>query len=315
MCAVGGLSDPRAQAGAAGWAVVAPKSLEGGDRGGALAALTTERFDRTAEFGVGHPRIDAFVNGFKTWRHHWFQEALERSGRYRLRMVAILKREGLPAELAYLPLIESGYHPGALSPAGAVGPWQFTRRTGRGYGLRIDQYVDERRDPIQSTHAAARYLRDLHDAFGSWHLALAAYNVGPGRIARALEKCGARTFWDIGSALPRETLDYVPRFLAAVYIARAPAAHGFTEPDHTPLRYELVHVSGRVSLATLAQIADVSAAELADLNPALIRNMTPPDRGGYRVRVPKGAKEHFIVASEAHRRAAPHSAGGAPARL
>jgi len=248
------------------------------------------------EFSVDHPRVAHFVNSFQTRRREFFQDALGRSGKYQPRMAAILAREGVPTELAYVPLIESGYRPSVVSPAGAAGLWQFIRETGRRYGLRIDAYVDERRDPIKSTRAAARYLRDLHDIFGSWHLSLAAYNVGAQRIVHVLERRENSTYWDMQRSLPRETNDYVPQFLAALHIASAPEAHGFAPPDHAPLQYDLVRVRHSLSLRALARLAGVPVTDLAELNPALVRSVTPPDRHGYQLRVPKGTKELFKIA-------------------
>ena len=226
-----------------------------------------------SEFTANHPRIEHFVTRFKLRRRESLQDALERSGKYRARLTAILVREGVPTELSCLPLIESGYRTGVVSPAGAAGLWQFTRGTGREYGLRIDRYVDERRDPVKSTHAAARYLRDLHQMFGSWQLSLAAYNVGAQRIAHVLERSEIRTYWDLKGALPQETNDYVPLFLAALHIASAPEAHGFARPDYTPLQYDVVRVERSLSFRLVAQMAGVSVAHIAELNPALVRKV------------------------------------------
>jgi len=248
------------------------------------------------EFSADRPGVAHFVNSFQTRRRKFFRDALERSGKYRPRMVAILERAGVPTELVYVPLIESGYRPSVVSPAGAAGLWQFIRETGRRYGLRVDAYVDERRDPIKSTRAAARYLRDLHDRFGSWPLSLAAYNVGAQRIAYVLERRKDSTYWDMQRSLPRETIDYVPQFLAAVHIARTPEAHGFAPPADVPLQYDLVRVHRSLTLRAIAQLAGVSVAELTELNPALVRSITPPDRRGYQLRLPKGAKARFKLA-------------------
>ena len=255
-------------------------------------------FSSSAEFRVDHPSVDAFVTRFQTDRHASFQEALDRSGKYRDRIAVILEEEGVPIELAYVPLIESGYRTDAMSPAGAAGPWQFVAATGRAYGLRIDRYVDERRDPVRSTRAAARYLRDLHAMFGSWHLSLAAYNGGPGRIARRLPPRLHPSFADMvaKAVLPIETRNYVSQVLAAVRIAAAPERHGFQRPDDRRVEYDLVAVRPQLDFRTIAAMAGVPVTDIAELNPALVRNVTPPDRDGYRVRLPKGTKASFALA-------------------
>lgn len=248
------------------------------------------------EFDFSHPRVDTFVNRFQTNLRGFFSEALSRSGRYVPRMSSILQKEGLPQELAYLPLIESGFSAYAVSRAGAAGPWQFMPETGRRYGLRIDQYVDERRDPVKSTHAAARYLKDLYSMFGDWHLSLAAYNTGEQNITRILEHGRADDFWEMSERgyLCRETNDFVPRFLAAVQIAAMPEAYGFDVPDESPEHYDLVKIHRPLSLATVAQLSGTSTDEIKELNPALRRGVVPPQ--GYAVRLPAGSKETFQIA-------------------
>ena len=243
-----------------------------------------------------HPRVDDFVTRFQNDRRGFFSRALSRSGRYVPRMSSILAKEGVPPEFAYLPLIESGFRLNAHSPAGAVGPWQFIQATGRRYGLRIDGYVDERRDPIKSTRAAARYLKDLYSMFGDWELSFAAYNTGEGRIGRILEGGLATDFWEMRDRgyLYRETCDYVPGFLAALQIAVQPEAYGFEPPYHDALRYDVVVVDRRLSLESVARATGTSAETLKELNPALHRGFVPP--GGYAVRVPDGMKGSAEVA-------------------
>ena len=255
-------------------------------------------FSSSADFRVDHPYVDAFVSRFQTDRRASFQEALDRSGKYWDRIAVILEEEGLPIELAYVPLIESGYRTDATSPAGAAGPWQFVAATGRAYGLRIDRYVDERRDPVRSTRAAARYLRDLHAMFGSWPLSLAAYNAGPRRLARRLPPHVIPSFADmvVKAALPTETRNYVSQVLAAVRIAAAPERHGFLRPDDQRVEYDLVSVRPGLDFRAIAAMVGVSVMDIAELNPALVRNITPPDPDGYRVRLPKGTKASFALA-------------------
>ncbi|HVN87005.1 MAG TPA: transglycosylase SLT domain-containing protein [Candidatus Binatia bacterium] len=245
----------------------------------------------TGDFSVSHPRVNNFVATYQTRWRGFYQGALDRGGRYLPAMTRVLRRESVPEELAYLPIVESGFRVQAVSHAGAVGPWQFIRETGRRYGLRIDQYVDERCDPVKSTHAAARYLKDLYAQFGDWHLSLAAYNTGEMNIERLLERSKADGYWDMSDRgyLPNETRDFVPQFLAAVRIAQAPEAYGFDPPSGDPIPYDLVHIDRSVALKTVAQIVKTSEAKISDLNPALRRGVTPPQ--GYTVRVPKGTKE------------------------
>lgn len=251
---------------------------------------------RPSEFDFSHPRVDDYVARFQTDLRGFFAQALSRSGRYVPRMSSILEKEGVPQELAYLPLIESGFRTQAVSRAGAVGPWQFIRRTGERYGLRIDQYVDERRDPVKSTHAAARYLKDLYEMFGNWHLSLAAYNTGERNISRILGKGYADDFWQMSDRgyLYQETENYVPQFLAALQIAEEPEAYGFEPPGEQPVHYDLVTIRKPLTLATVAQLSGTSTDTIKELNPALHRGIVPPQ--GYAVRLPKGTKATFEVA-------------------
>lgn len=248
------------------------------------------------EFDFSNPRVDDFVTKYQTDLRGFFTHALSRSARYVPRMSSILEKEGVPQELAYLPLIESGFRPQAVSRAGAAGPWQFIRGTGRRYGLRIDRYVDERRDPVKSTWAAARYLKDLYAMFGDWHLSLAAYNSGEGTISRILGEAPVENFWQMsdGGYLRAETENFVPRFLAAVQIADEPEAYGFDAPSAEPLRYDLVTVERQLSLAQVAALSGASTRTIKELNPALLRGVLPPR--GYAVRLPKGCREAFEAA-------------------
>jgi membrane-bound lytic murein transglycosylase D len=265
--------------------------------GAGIAALHTVGPVGTAEgpFDLENPAVQTKVEAFQGHLRGFFHGALSRGAKYLPSMRDILVREGLPAELAYLPLIESGYREKAVSSAGAVGPWQFIPETGRRYGLRIDSLVDERRDPIKSTHAASQYLKDLHEMFGDWELSLAAYNSGEYRVARILARKDVDDYWDMRERgyLPSETSAYVPKFLAAVQIARAPEDYGFSTPTlHIPEQYELVDVERQVSLRAAADLCGVPAAELAELNPALRTGVTP---SGYTLRVPAGKAEPLRI--------------------
>lgn len=261
-----------------------------------VSAVPASAHAKNAPFDLDKPGVNSNVATFQTELRDFFHGALMRSAKYVPTMTDMLIHQGLPAELAYLPLIESGYRPQAVSPAGAVGPWQFIPETGKRYGLRIDSMVDERRDPIKSTEAAAQYLKDLHEMFGDWELSLAAYNSGEYRVARIIADTGAPDFWSMRARgyLPSETSQYVPRFLAAVRIAKAPEDYGFATPAGTaPFHFETVNVDRQLSLATAAGLCGVSTSELAELNPALRRGITP---SGYALRVPTGAAEPLRTA-------------------
>ncbi|MCC6764259.1 MAG: lytic transglycosylase domain-containing protein [Deltaproteobacteria bacterium] len=264
--------------------------------GAAAGARANAKPDVPSALGdVENPAVQSRVTAFQTHLRGFFDGALTRGAKYLPSMRDILVREGLPAELAYLPLIESGYRPQAVSPAGAAGPWQFIPATGRRYGLRIDSLVDERRDPIKSTQAASAYLKDLHGMFGDWELSLAAYNTGEYRVARILANKDVDDYWDMRERgyLPSETSAYVPKFLAAVQIAMAPEDYGFETPtDHTPEHYEMVDVDRMVSLRAAAELCGVTASELAELNPALRSGITP---SGYSLRVPAGKAEPLRI--------------------
>ncbi|MFN2370527.1 MAG: LysM peptidoglycan-binding domain-containing protein [Candidatus Krumholzibacteriia bacterium] len=214
---------------------------------------------------------------------------LERKAAVDSLVTAVLTAEGLPAELAYLGLIESGFSSRAVSSAGAVGPWQFMPGTARAYGLTADWWVDERRDVELATRAAAAYLRDLHDQFGDWALVLAAYNTGEGRIARKIRQHGHDNFWDL--RLPEQTTAHIPKYIAAARIGEDPEAYGFPRPEARPLAYDVVPVDDATDLELIARCAGVPAADVRTLNPALLRGASPPDVKGYPVRVPRGTGE------------------------
>jgi membrane-bound lytic murein transglycosylase D len=251
------------------------------------------------DFSSSHPRVQGFVDQYQTSLRGFMQRALERGRRYLPRMARILREEGVPPELAYLPIVESGFSVQAVSHAGAVGPWQFVRGTGQRYGLRIDGYVDERRDPEKATRAAARYLRDLYERFGDWHLALAGYNTGEGNIERIQTK-GCDDYWEMSDRgfLPNETSEFVPRFLAAIEVAKSPEEYGFEVTPEPRPHFETVEVMRPISLKAVAQLCGSDEETLRDLNPALNHGVVPPQ--GYRIRLPKGTREQFEVALAAY---------------
>jgi membrane-bound lytic murein transglycosylase D len=224
---------------------------------------------------------------------------LERQGRYGPMIRAELRRRGMPEDLLYLALIESGLSPKAYSKAAASGMWQFIAETGKRYGLEVSTDVDERRDPVKSTSAALDYLQDLYARFGSWYLAAAAYNTGENRVERILrERAGGAKgddslFWTIAPHLPRETRDYVPLMLAAAHIGKEPARYGFPELNYQdPFEFDVVWVPGATELTMIAQASGVAADDVAELNTHLTRGRTPGNRG-YAVRVPAGTRVAF----------------------
>jgi membrane-bound lytic murein transglycosylase D len=220
---------------------------------------------------------------------------LERSAVYFPMMREIFREEGVPEELIHLSMVESGLVPIARSHARAVGLWQFIQATGASYGLEVNWWIDERRDPEKSTRAAARHLKDLYAYWNDWHLALANYNVSPRRMRSSIQLAGGvRDYWAIFPYLPRETRGYVPIYIAATLIALNPEDFGF-EPkfDAEPYRYEVVPVQGSVDLNVLAQAAGITTAELKNLNPELLRWATPPGVSAYPLKIPVGSKGKF----------------------
>jgi membrane-bound lytic murein transglycosylase D len=242
--------------------------------------------------------IDFLQGRNKDRTHVW----LEREGRYGALIRSRLRERGMPEDLFYLAMIESGLSTRAYSHAHASGIWQFIAETGRRYGLEVSTYVDERRDPVKSTDAALDYLSDLYDRFGSWYLAAAGYNSGENRVERILrqraggEKGDDALYWRIAPYLPRETRDYVPLMLAAGYIGKDPNGHGFHGLEHqAPLAFDLVEVDGGISLAAIAKAAGVEGSLVTDLNPQLVRGVTPPGRN-WEVRVPAGRRAAVVAA-------------------
>jgi membrane-bound lytic murein transglycosylase D len=250
---------------------------------------------------VRNESVQRFVDLFEQRQPDRMALYLKRSGRYEGMIRSKLRERGMPEDLIYLSMIESGFNPNARSKAQAVGLWQFIADTGRRYGLRIDSYVDERRDPEKSTDAALRYLQDLHKLFGSWNLAAAAYNTGEGRVARIMrEETGSvqgaeSDFWRIRGRLPSETREYVPLIFAAALIGKEPHKYGLDRVERLlPIPTERIEVPGGVDLEIVAKAVDASADHLKELNPALIRGMTPPG-GTYAVVIPDGASRSFAT--------------------
>lgn len=242
-------------------------------------------------------KVEYFLYYFQTSSKPSFSRWLSHSSRYIPMMKEILKREGMPEDLVYVAMIESGFQMHARSWANAVGPWQFISDTGRRYDLRIDQWIDERKDPVKATTAAALYLKELYGIFkGDWYLAAAGYNAGENKILRAISMYNTSDFWEIsrGSYLKRETKEYVPKLLAAAIIAKDPARYGFTDIAYlTPIEYDTVTIPTRTNLDLAAKLSNTTYESIKELNPDLRHWCTPPNYPDYQLKIPKGSKQLF----------------------
>jgi membrane-bound lytic murein transglycosylase D len=244
--------------------------------------------------------VEALIDQFVARDRERFGMWISRSGRYLPMIQQIFRERGLPEELAYTAMIESGFSPRAVSRVGAKGMWQFMEATGRRYGLVIDRWLDERLDPVKSTIAAAKYLGDLYGLFGHWFLAQAGYNAGEARVGRAIQRARTSDFWALTQTrhLPDETKMFVPQILAAAVITRAPTRYGFDVTLESPLAYDEVTTRRALDLDTIAGLAGVSVEQIRDLNPALLARITPPF-GSYTLRLPPGAGPRFTAALQA----------------
>ncbi len=241
--------------------------------------------------------VEQNVGLFTTKIRDRFSLWLSRSGAYLDIMTDILKKKDVPEDIVFLSLIESGFNPYAYSIAHAAGPWQFIASTAKRYGLEINWWKDERRDPVKSTEAAADYLKDLYSMFGSWNLAMAAYNAGEGKILKAMKRGKVDDYWDLRETrhIRTETKDYVPKFIAARIIASNPEDFGFEHIDYKePLRYDKVELDSPVDLSVAAECAGTTLEEIRRLNPELRRWCTPPDVAHYSLRIPEGTKDGFL---------------------
>jgi membrane-bound lytic murein transglycosylase D len=245
---------------------------------------------------VENDQVLGYIRYFSSPRGHVTLTAgLRRAGRYRPLIQRILDEEGLPPELIHLAQAESGFLPRAVSHKAAGGIWQFIRERGRQYGLTQNSSIDERFDPEKATRAAARHLRDLYREFGDWYLAIAAYNCGPGAVAKAVERSGYADFWELRARrlLPLETTNYVPIILAMTIMTKNAAAYGLTDiTPEDPLEYDTIEVTAPTSLALIGDLTDTPVSELAALNPAVLRKVAPE---GYLLRVPKGAGSALVA--------------------
>ena len=237
-------------------------------------------------------RVRQWIRYFQTEGRSSFRTWLERSSRYLPLIQYELTRAGLPLDLGYVAMIESGFQSHASSHAGALGLWQFISATGVRYGLHGDWWIDERRDFYKSTKAAIRYMSDLNKQFDSWYLVAASYNMGENGVRRLIAKRRTNNFWELADmgALPNETRDYVPKIIAATLISKAPALYGFRDLNYQmPLSYESIAVPGGTDLINLAGFLGVSEKYLKDLNPELIKGFIPRSIRSHRIRIPKGS--------------------------
>jgi len=283
-----------------------PETREG------LAAIELPRITDLSSFDISQvkdrydipmamqPLVAQYIEFFQGPGRKWFRRWMSRSTRYIPAMEPILESRGLPKDTVYLAMIESGFSAHAYSWARASGPWQFIPKTGKEYGLKQDFWVDERRDPIKATEAAARYLRQLYEELGDWYLAWAAYNAGGGKLHRVISRRGTSDFWQLsdGKGLAKETKHYVPKLIACALIAKHPKAFGFADDEFeylAPIETEEVKLTEAVDLEVIARSAEISADELRELNPELKRWCTPPASAHqpYALRLPKGSAQKF----------------------
>lgn len=248
-------------------------------------------------------RVEHWIARFLGPERPGFEEYLVREGLYGGLVRDRLRARGMPEQLLYLAMIESGFSSSATSPVAAAGLWQFLGATARHYGLAVDGWVDERRDPVRATDAALDYLEELHGEFGSWYLAAAAYNAGPHRVRQALRRAGGQgaaggdeaLYWRVIEDLPRETREYVPKILAAALLAEQAEHFGIEVEQDLPYLFDQVLVPGGTSLSRVAEVLEVSPGLLRELNPHLIRGATPPGRS-FPVRIPLG-ESHRVMAA------------------
>ena len=241
-------------------------------------------------------KVKKFIDLFQTKADTFFTQSLARSQAYESMMKRIFREKNLPEDLVYVALIESGFNPYALSRSKASGIWQFMTKTAKRFGLKVDAWVDERRDPEKSTYAAAEYLKNLYEIFNCWYLATASYNAGEGKILEAMKRTHSQDFWEISKYryLKKETKEYVPMLLAAMIIARDPQKYGFSQVNYLPpLSYEKVAVPPGTRLDRIARAAQIDMAEFRALNPSLRRDKTPPDGSSFEIKLPPEKKEVF----------------------
>ncbi len=296
-------SVPLLAVGALAWIGVSQWSPGEGDAAGDGAAVvsTAPGAGGAVELPVEvNTRVERWMNRFLTDQRETFETFLSREGRYGPMIREKLRDRGMPEDLLYLAMIESGFSVRARSPVSATGLWQFMGPTARQYGLRMDGWVDERRDPVEATDAALDYLEYLHGRYDSWYLAAAAYNWGPGRVSRVLRSHAdgrygdERIYWEIIDHLPLETRNYVPKLLAATILARNAEEYGFSFTPSEPYAFDRVWVPGSTSLARLGRAMGWDGSLLRDMNPHLVRGSTPPGET-YPLRIPEGETQRLVA--------------------
>jgi len=243
------------------------------------------------------PAVENYISFFSGRGRGTLEAALVRSGRYRDMIERVLKAEGVPQELIYLAQAESGFHPLAVSRAGARGMWQFMASRATAYGLERNWWVDERQDPEKATRAAARHLKDLYKEFNDWYLAMAAYNSGPVTVQNAVARTGYADFWELYNrgVLPKETRNYVPIILAVTIMAKNPAQYGLEHVQPvSPLEADTVRINYPVDLRLVAECTDASVDTILDLNPSLLRMTTPRD-DDFELKLPRGTKDKYLA--------------------
>ena len=245
-------------------------------------------------------KVAVWISYFQVKGKTFFRNWLEKSTKYMPFLQSELRKAGLPTDLAYMVMIESGFSSSAVSTANAVGPWQFIEGTGKNYGLRKNWWLDERRDIKKSTTAAIKYLKDLKAEFGSWYLVAASYNMGEGGLRRKIKRHGTNDYWELvrHNALPQETQDYVPKILAALMIAKAPNLYGFRDIDaQYPMQYEMVYAPAGTDLEQLADYLNITRKAMKELNSELVLGYIPKQVDGHPIRIPLGslsvAKQFF----------------------
>ena len=286
----------------------------GDDDAGSGSGPVAASWDIDVRTWEDHSRVEFYIGRFGGSQARGFATWLERGSVYEPMIRSVFREHGLPEDLYYLALVESGFEPHAYSRAAAVGVWQFMAATATGYGLKMNWWLDERRDPVASTVAAARFLRDLRTQFGSDFLAAAAYNGGPSRVQRGLNRRGTEisgdpAFFALTEAgyLPRETQNYVPQLIAAALVAKEPEKYGISVERRPPLAYDSVMVGPGSSLLAVARAAGVDPSEVLGLNPHYVRAAVPPGNEQWQVRIPEGTElvfmERWSAMEQADRRA------------